>query len=409
MKFNLILFIALVCVFLPLSTHAGEFVGLVGIPGIEPNGDTDLNAYINALYRLSISIAALLAVIKIVAAGAKYMLTDIVPAKEEAKKDIQGALIGLLIVIGAIIILNTVNSDLTQLNLAIPEAAINDSGPTVAELIARQQRNLEAIEVRALRDQAAVTTQNCPMYSSIYGGDRSRCRQECRVLRGAYDTNWTTDTCTYSEADVANCNPNSGVICCESVHGGSWNEGDEGTGICSGATEGRTALRLSCGIEGRAWDEVRNYCLTASCNINIDANCCSAQGNSWMNNSCVMSDITPTEEVQPLPDSTVSEIQNNLSGLPTELQNSIIQRAQDNIGNNLLTANNNAEIRNEQGAESIVLSASLPANISSNRRALIENTIDVVCSDVRTNATYSRSGVVTGSLANGTAYIACVR
>ena len=118
MKFKLSFFLSLFLLLVPTALFAAEFKAIVGIPGVTENitGTTGLNLYINALYRLSISIAALLAVIKIVAAGAKYMLSDIITHKEEAKKDIQGALVGLLIVIAAVIILNTVNSDLTRVN-----------------------------------------------------------------------------------------------------------------------------------------------------------------------------------------------------------------------------------------------------------------------------------------------------
>ncbi len=68
---------------------------------------------------MSISIAALLAVVKIIIAGAKYMLSDIVTTKGEAKKDIRGALLGLLLIIGAVIILNTINPALTDGGLNI--------------------------------------------------------------------------------------------------------------------------------------------------------------------------------------------------------------------------------------------------------------------------------------------------
>jgi len=99
-----------------------NFKPLVGIPGVgTPNASNTVDYsgigfgdYINALYRLAISIAALLAVIKIIYAGVQYMFSDIVTQKEDAKKDIQGALLGLLIIIGAVIILNTVNTDITK-------------------------------------------------------------------------------------------------------------------------------------------------------------------------------------------------------------------------------------------------------------------------------------------------------
>ncbi len=92
-----------------------EFVPLVGIPYIEDNTDLTLPGYINALYVASISIAAFLAVVKIIFAGVKYMLSDVVTDKGAAKKDIRGALIGLLIVVGAVLILNTINPQLKEL------------------------------------------------------------------------------------------------------------------------------------------------------------------------------------------------------------------------------------------------------------------------------------------------------
>ncbi|MFT7507143.1 MAG: hypothetical protein ACI92I_000282 [Acidimicrobiales bacterium] len=95
-----------------------EFVPLVGIPYlVVPQGEElGLGNYINALYKISISVAAFLAVVKIIFAGVKYMISDIVPTKEQAKKDIRGALLGLLIVIGAVLILTTINPQLTGLD-----------------------------------------------------------------------------------------------------------------------------------------------------------------------------------------------------------------------------------------------------------------------------------------------------
>ena len=289
MKYNLVLFTALFCVLLPLSAQAGDFVGLVGIPGIEPTGDTDLNVYINALYRLSISLAALLAVIKIVAAGAKYMLSDIVPAKEEAKKDIQGALIGLLIVIGAIIILNTVNSDLTELDLSIDTTTI-PQGPTIQEVIALQQR---AFEVAVADSQSEIQEVSCGIYTSwVEVSDVNRCRKECRDLRGVFNFGIIQHSCSFSTAQAASCDPNTNFICCESLNGGDWTESQiAGTGTCSGITEARAASKLACGRAGKVWDDAGNYCRTVSCNINTNENCCSATGGTIQNNICTVPNI----------------------------------------------------------------------------------------------------------------------
>jgi Type IV secretion system pilin len=118
---NLFVFVLLL---LPVVTLAQQnaFTPLVGVPGLSGSG-TNFNTYINALYALSISVAGLMAVIKIIIAGVKYMLTDIVTSKEEAKKDMQGALIGLLVVVSAVVILNQINPQLTQSSLFLSPAS----------------------------------------------------------------------------------------------------------------------------------------------------------------------------------------------------------------------------------------------------------------------------------------------
>ena len=101
----------------PLITVAGiTYQPLVGIPGVD-NAASNFNQYINQLYFVSISIAALLAVIKIIIGGVKWMLTDVVTQKSDAKNDIRSALLGLLLIIAAFLILNTINPQLTNLNV----------------------------------------------------------------------------------------------------------------------------------------------------------------------------------------------------------------------------------------------------------------------------------------------------
>lgn len=95
---------------LPTITFAQvTYKNLVNIPGYPEGGTGGINEFVNLIYGIAISIAALLAVIKIVIAGLKWMLSDIVTDKTDAKKDIQGALVGLIIIIAAVIIITTIN------------------------------------------------------------------------------------------------------------------------------------------------------------------------------------------------------------------------------------------------------------------------------------------------------------
>jgi hypothetical protein len=131
-KYSLGLIVMLVLL-LPTVTLA-DFKPLVSIPGVD--GNANFNTYINALYALSISVAALLAVIKIIIAGVKWMLSDLVTSKSEAKSDMQGALLGLLIVISAVVVLNTINPQLTQTSLIIsPVDAVPNRDPGAAAVV----------------------------------------------------------------------------------------------------------------------------------------------------------------------------------------------------------------------------------------------------------------------------------
>jgi hypothetical protein len=87
---------------------------LVGIPGYVSGQGANFSQFVNLIYGLAISLAALLAVIKIVIAGVKWMLSDVVTDKTDAKKDIQGALLGLIVIISAVLIITIINPDIVQ-------------------------------------------------------------------------------------------------------------------------------------------------------------------------------------------------------------------------------------------------------------------------------------------------------
>jgi len=122
-------------IFIPGAVSAQQY--LVNLP----IGETaTFNDYINAVYLMFISIAALIAVVKIIIAGVKYMFSDIVTQKSDAKRDIQGALLGLVVVMAAVLILTVINPELTRFNPQInqiteqtrPELPTNPSGQSIA-------------------------------------------------------------------------------------------------------------------------------------------------------------------------------------------------------------------------------------------------------------------------------------
>lgn len=97
--------------------YAGDYVPLVGLPGANPSPNQDLSQYFNKLYMLIVAVGAIIAFLKIALAGAKWSLSEIVTDKSDAKRDIQGALLGLAILLIPFIVLNTIYSGLTDLNV----------------------------------------------------------------------------------------------------------------------------------------------------------------------------------------------------------------------------------------------------------------------------------------------------
>jgi hypothetical protein len=98
---------------------------------------TDIEQYLPGIFRLLIASAGALAVIMIVIGGIQYLSTDAISGKSEGKELITNALVGLMLVIGSWILLNTINPKTLEVNLSlqrpvstIPSATSTTGGPT---------------------------------------------------------------------------------------------------------------------------------------------------------------------------------------------------------------------------------------------------------------------------------------
>lgn len=198
--------LALLC--LPLLAFAQQkYEPLILIPGLTDGGGGSFSAYINFLYGLAIAIAALIAVIKIIVAGVKYMLSASVGKKGDAKGEIKSALLGLLLILGAYIILNTINPTLTKTSVifgdlpADPKLLSNDS--------------VKAAQTQTPAERLSSPTLACVKRSTgtsggfkTYGIDVSTCgtvmdtgkiltqfREDCGVLQGTLRTTPTGGGC----------------------------------------------------------------------------------------------------------------------------------------------------------------------------------------------------------------------
>jgi len=82
-----------------------------------PTDQSALGTYLNLMIKLFIGICAVLAVIMIVMGGIEYMTSELISNKEHGKEKITGAIFGLLLALGAWLILSTINPDILKTDL----------------------------------------------------------------------------------------------------------------------------------------------------------------------------------------------------------------------------------------------------------------------------------------------------
>jgi len=114
----------------PLPATSTEYLLLAPIPFVQSQvtaTGTYANAttYLPGLFRLAIGLAGLLAVVRLIYAGIKYMSTDAFGEKSEAKGIIENALWGLGLAIAAWIILYTINPKLVEINFNIERQKVS--------------------------------------------------------------------------------------------------------------------------------------------------------------------------------------------------------------------------------------------------------------------------------------------
>jgi len=94
------------------------------LKNIDTAGGNALGRYLNIIIRLAIGFAAVLAMIMIVMGGIQYMTSELVSSKEDGKNRINNAILGLLVALGAWLILFTINPQLLNTNVNITPTII---------------------------------------------------------------------------------------------------------------------------------------------------------------------------------------------------------------------------------------------------------------------------------------------
>lgn len=112
----------------PRTTTSGTILDQI-VPMGTAGGGNALNTILNQLFWAGLVIAVILAVVMIITGGIQYMTTDAMSGKEGGKDRIKAALGGLILAFSTIVILNTININLTEITLSFPK--LNEDGPNI--------------------------------------------------------------------------------------------------------------------------------------------------------------------------------------------------------------------------------------------------------------------------------------
>lgn len=108
-------------------------------------------SYINIIIKVFISIIGVLGVIMIILGGVQYMSTDAISKKEGGKEMITNSIFGLLLALASWLILNTINPNLTNINIDPPKGTAvtvtNGDGPPTVTTVTNATINGKTVAV----------------------------------------------------------------------------------------------------------------------------------------------------------------------------------------------------------------------------------------------------------------------
>jgi type IV secretory pathway VirB2 component (pilin) len=125
MKHFIFFLLALLLPTTALAATSGTYTLMAPLTGaLGPGSSVDLTTYLQGIVQVIIGIAGILAVIMMVYCGIKLMGTPSASAKSEAKECIWNAVFGVLLALGAWILLYTINPLLLSSELALTDVKV---------------------------------------------------------------------------------------------------------------------------------------------------------------------------------------------------------------------------------------------------------------------------------------------
>lgn len=102
------------------------------IPGLTAQGEKlNLSAFLQALFKVLLAVGAILAVIMLVIGGVQLALSEAAGGRKEALSRVKNAVLGLLLLFGSVLLLQTINPDLLDFKFLVPAAKTNSNPPVV--------------------------------------------------------------------------------------------------------------------------------------------------------------------------------------------------------------------------------------------------------------------------------------
>jgi len=155
-----------------------EYVPLVSLPGVPEGQGVGLGSYLDSMFKIGIGLAGVFAVLMIVIGGIQYIGGAANPsARTEAKNKITNAIFGLVLALGAWLILYTVNPNLLKKDIIItPVTPVSGTPPTSTQstqyCVDYYSLDSDGDREGAKITDCFLTTQNCSTReSSLRGHD----------------------------------------------------------------------------------------------------------------------------------------------------------------------------------------------------------------------------------------------
>ncbi len=187
----------------PMDT--GSYTLLAPLPQLpatlDVTGTTALGNYLNIMIKIFIGICAVLAVIMILMGGIEYMSSELISSKEHGKESIRNAIFGLILALGAWLLLNTINPNLLKTDFSSLGSVAADYQPlTQAQQIANFTGSGTCTPVSNSSSPCSVT--NLTGYGFVGGATEasSICNGESH---GTATQASTTDVCNNNGNPVA--------------------------------------------------------------------------------------------------------------------------------------------------------------------------------------------------------------